>query len=400
MTLSPHPFPALAFQKSLLLQPHFNSLSVNLHSHPLYLNLLEKVKLVDSFVRDSHDCINYASRFEFGILRSDYMLDRCNNLKQVELNTFSVSLFGLSPKVTGFHKLENENVPENNALHLICDAFRQADALYRLTYNVHKATAILMMIHENERNLYDQNAFIEAVDLPVLRRTFSEMGQMSIIDELLSIDDYEISVVYWRTGYAPSHYQACDDAWKTRRRIEQSRAIKCPSIGMQLTGMKKVQELLALNPSILGDLNLPNDLKDVFTDFYDPANILDLCKDKDTLAKLVVKPQREGGGNNTYREKILDIMDSVKSTPDAYVVMQLIDSIKHLTTAIRDAKEVHFEGIAELGIYGVLLAERIDDGWKIHLNSTTGYLLRTKPAGENEGGVVHGVSFLDSPALY
>lgn len=401
MTLSPYPFPSLAFQASLSLQPHFNSLSLGLAPHPLYLNLLEKVKLADSFVKDLYDCINHASKFEFGVLRSDYMLDKCNNsLKQVELNTISVSLFGLSPKVTKFHRLDHANVPENNALDLICGAFRQADKLYKLTYNVDKATTILMIVHEKERNIHDQNAFAKTVGLPVLRRTFSELGRMSVIDETLVVDDHEVSIVYWRTGYAPSHYQICNDAWSVRRRIERSRAIKCPSINAQLVGMKKVQELLALNPSILVDLNLPKDLADVFTQFYDPTSITDLCKDKDVLPQLIVKPQREGGGNNTYGEKIIDIKDDVESIPDAYVIMQLIDAIKHHAVAIRDTKVVQFEGIAELGIYGVLLAEKTDGGWETHSNLTTGYLLRTKPAGEDEGGVVHGVSFLDSPDLY
>ena len=64
---------------------------------------------------------------------------------------------------------------------------------------------------------------------------------------------------------------------------------------------------------------------------------------------------------------------------------------------------VQFEGVSELGIYGVLLAERTDGqrgAWKVHLNHEAGYLLRTKPVGENEGGVVHGVSFLDSPGIW
>lgn len=401
ITLSPYPFPSLAFQTSLLLQPHFNILSLNLPSHPLYTNLLEKVKLVDSFVRDLYDCINHASRFEFGVLRSDYMLDDDDNsLKQVELNTVSVSLFGLSPKVTEFHKLNHGNVPENNTLNLTCEAFKQTDALYRSTYNIGRTTAILMVVHEEERNVYDQGAFVATAGLPVLRKTFLELEQISITDETLIVDEYEISIVYWRTGYAPSHYQTCNNAWSIRRRIEQARAIKCPSISLQLTGMKKVQELLALNPSVLVDLDLPQDLANVFVEFYDPTIIVDLCKDKDALSKLVVKPQREGGGNNTYGEKIIDIKDGVKATPAAFVVMQLINSIKHSTTAIRDTVVVQFEGIPELGIYGVLLAEKIDDKWKVHANHTTGYLLRTKPTGENEGGVVHGVSFLDSPELY
>ena len=118
-----------------------------------------------------------------------------------------------------------------------------------------------MVVHEEERNIYDQKAFIAASRVsPFCVRLSPSLTHVSI-GETLAIDGYEISIVYWRTGYAPAHYQTCNDAWGIRARIEQSRAIKCPSINLQLTGMKKVQELLALNPAMLADLNVSEDLR-------------------------------------------------------------------------------------------------------------------------------------------
>ena len=135
MTLCPYPFPYAAFQDSPCFNLDFNLLSLNLPSHPLYRDLLERVKWVDSFVNDLYACANHESRFEFGVLRSDYLEEETSAaLKQVELNTVSVSLFGLSPKVTGFHGLRHKDVRENDALNVISEAFRQANELYKQTY--------------------------------------------------------------------------------------------------------------------------------------------------------------------------------------------------------------------------------------------------------------------------
>jgi len=39
-----------------------------------------------------------ASEFSLGILRSDYMIDSANMMKQVEVNEISVSFAGLAPR--------------------------------------------------------------------------------------------------------------------------------------------------------------------------------------------------------------------------------------------------------------------------------------------------------------
>jgi glutathione synthase len=48
-----------------------------------------------------------------------------------------------------------------------------------------------------------------------------------------------VSVVYFRAGYAPSDYFG-EDEWAARALIERSAAIKCPTLGYQLAGTKKV----------------------------------------------------------------------------------------------------------------------------------------------------------------
>lgn len=51
----------------------------------------------------------------------------------------------------------------------------------------------------------------------------------------------EISVVYFRAGYTPVDYPS-EQAWAARLMVERSKAVKCPTLGYQLAGTKKVWE--------------------------------------------------------------------------------------------------------------------------------------------------------------
>ena len=55
-----------------------------------------------------------------------------------------------------------------------------------------------------------------------------------------------ISVAYYRAGYSPDDYPSeCE--WGARAMIESSSATKCPTIGYQLAGTKKIQQVLCEN---------------------------------------------------------------------------------------------------------------------------------------------------------
>jgi hypothetical protein len=64
-----------------------------------------------------------------------------------------------------------------------------------------------------------------------------------------SKEEYKVSVVYYRSGYSPNDYPS-EIEWDVRVMIENSRAIKCPSIGYQLAGTKAIQAALYL-PNVL-----------------------------------------------------------------------------------------------------------------------------------------------------
>lgn len=52
-----------------------------------------------------------------------------------------------------------------------------------------------------------------------------------------------ISVAYYRAGYTPNDYPT-ELEWGARAMIESSAATKCPTVGYQLAGTKKIQQVL------------------------------------------------------------------------------------------------------------------------------------------------------------
>jgi hypothetical protein len=152
------------------------------------------------------------------------------------------------------------------------------------------------VVQSPERNIFDQRHLeyqlkISASPIPVFRLPFADiLSQTSIADtpkrQLLyhspsnPSKTFEVSVVYFRAGYGPSDYPN-EAAWKARLHIERSNAIKCPTILTQLSGAKKVQQVLAAptspsTPSILNRFtqNTPHEtsaLEKTFTTHWTPA---------------------------------------------------------------------------------------------------------------------------------
>lgn len=49
-------------------------------------------------------------------------------------------------------------------------------------------------------------------------------------------------MVYFRAGYTPVDYPT-EREWEARLMVEQSAAVKCPTLGYQLAGTKKVCQI-------------------------------------------------------------------------------------------------------------------------------------------------------------
>ena len=109
----------------------------------------------------------------------------------------------------------------------------------------------------------------------------------------------------------------------------------------------------------------------------------------------IYQPQREGGGNNFYREALAAKLLAGGPELSAYILMERIQPAVNRSLVMREGHVTEGEVLSELGIYGVVL--RV--GSELLLDKAAGHLLRTKNADSDEGGVNAGYAFLDSPFL-
>ncbi|KAL3241226.1 glutathione synthase [Nakaseomyces bracarensis] len=363
-------------------------------------------------------------KLRLGVFRSDYLVDKnLDQIKQVEFNTVSVSFAGFSTKVGEIHKYLNDfgvygaacyddkDIPVPTSVPEITQSF--ADALKKYD-SIEKNPVILMVVQRGERNVFDQRALEYALmkehGIKVVRMTFDEITEKLSIDEdnkrRLSIKstNEEVAIVYYRTGYTTSDYET-DKDWEARKFLERSYAIKAPDLLIQLSGAKKIQQLLTDNQILskfIEDTTTREKLSKTFVKIF-PLDDSELGKIGKDLAmnnpeKYVLKPQREGGGNNIYKEDIPSYLKSLdESEWNAYILMEIIEPEPYTKNIIFRGDDFFRESIiSELGIYGTILF----DEEKTYFNRNSGWLLRSKFTTSNEGGVAAGFGCLDSVVLY
>mmetsp|Transcript_15160 Transcript_15160/g.18386 ORF Transcript_15160/g.18386 Transcript_15160/m.18386 type:complete len:489 (+) Transcript_15160:153-1619(+) len=445
MSLLPTKFPREYFEKAISLSQSYNKLVDKVARDETWLlKTLEKVSHGDEFTNKLIElCKEVIQRgvsqeFYLGIHRSDYMLNAPENaqkqLLQVELNTIASSFGCLSSRVSKMHKFlssngntraafnqhysisndvrEENTLPVNDADKNISSGIAAAAKLYSESQDDSShPQAVMFVIQEGERNSFDQrwleyNLF-DAHQVVTLRRTLSQVAKNAILkdDNKLIIDGFEISVVYFRAGYTPNDYPG-EVEWNGRRKLEFSQAIKCPSIAYHLVGTKKVQQKLALEGELEKFIDDENECKALRSTF---AGLWSLDVDEQTEGEkqaqkqamvnpegYVMKPQREGGGNNIYGKDIASALSSMcEQERAAFILMQRIFPTLSDTILVRESKAVLGKAISELGIYSVFLG----NGKKTVCDGFAGYLLRTKMEGVDEGGVATGYSCLDSVFL-
>ena len=114
----------------------------------------------------------------------------------------------------------------------------------------------------------------------------------------------------------------------------------------------------------------------------------------------VLKPQREGGGNNLYDEQLVHALKTMSyKQRGAYILMQKILPPSFPGKLVRGGKIV-YQGytVCELGVFGVSLRE-YGTGGRVLVDTVGGHILRSKSVTTDEGGVAAGYAFLSSPRL-
>lgn len=134
-----------------------------------------------------------------------------------------------------------------------------------------------------------------------------------------------------------------------------------------------------------------------------------LATDAEKAVDYVLKPQREGGGNNIYGARIPDFLRELgddKRKWRGHILMELIKPPALCNSILRNGEVRSGEVIGELGVFGVCLwrngggNERgLEDEGEVVENWEAGFLLRTKGRESEEGGVAAGFGAVDSPCL-
>ncbi|CDK24657.1 unnamed protein product [Kuraishia capsulata CBS 1993] len=437
VTLFPTPFPRSQFEKGIEVAEKFGELYAKVTSNYEWLSkAIEELSQFDKgFTGKLWEVYLKAREFgivqtkSLGLFRSDYMLDTANGeerIKQVEFNTVSISFGGLSSKVGELHSFLNskgdyssdkgnyyrdEDLPVSDSIKGLSEGLAQGVRYYESSESV-KDTVVLFVVQHNERNVFDQRLLeyeLLKSGIKSKRLTLSEVESSTAIDEAtralkLKSTGQTISVVYYRSAYAPYEFTSEKD-WHARYYLEITRAVKCPSLLTQLSGAKKIQQVLT-SKAVLGQF-LDKESIDTLHDTFVAIHPMDDSEEGLAAQKLafaeperfVLKPQREGGGNNIYKQNIPEFLEGLpKSEWPGYILMELIHPPTLKNKILRDGVIIEEGILCELGIFNTVLFDESDG--QILYNKAAGYLLRSKTSSSDEGGVAAGFGCVDSVYLY
>lgn len=465
VTLFPSPFPRTAFEEAQAVQTAYNELYAGISQNEEFLGrIIEELAGGDEFTAklwNVHLRVKqegYTHKHSLGIFRSDYLVHQETakagthpQIKQVEFNTIAASFGGLSAQAAKLHKflaqteyplLKTEpgrpsryDLPSSTSSQDIAAGIRAAFDIYAgseaATLGLERC--VLFVVQDGERNVFDQRHIeyytTAGGSVPVFRLPISEVLQRTSIADtprrqlLYPLPSnptrvFEVAVVYFRSCYGPSDYPDAA-AWESRYQLERSAAIKCPTVLTQVAGTKKVQQVLATpaaegeaeDKSELGrfvDTEKAHRIRRTFANIY-PLDATSAAgqqarawaQDITACRRFVLKPQREGGGNNYYKDKIPAHLQTIPESQWAsYILMELITPPPVANLILRNGQVEKGGVICELGIYGTCIWETGGNGGGSLLrNEAAGYLLRTKGDQSEEGGVAAGFGSMDSVNL-
>lgn len=321
------------------------------------------------------------------------------------------------------------DLPDSQAIQGLAGGLEAAYHAYGDSQLNH-AKCVIFLVQGDERNVLDQRHLEYQIaksspTIPVFRLAFTDIAKHTTLADtpkrqlLYTLPRnpakvFEVAVIYMRAGYGPGDYPD-QKAWDARYHLERSAAIKCPTVLTQLAGTKKVQQVLATprtssaEPSVLSkfikdDSPSAVELWKTFTNIYPMDNseaglaARKMALDPEHCARYVLKPQREGGGNNIYRGAIPGFLKTVpESHWGSFILMELITPPPVSNLILRNGKVEQGGVICELGVYGTCLWDQ--KSGELHRNEEAGYLLRTKGDKSEEGGVAAGFGCMDSISL-
>lgn len=431
-TYLPSPVNSQCFQKAIDVTPALNRLIHAISQDRQYLQdvLAETAQADPDFTGRLYRLFLSVkpTDIQLAIARFDYFIqnvDDIPSLRMVEMNCISASFAGLGSQISALHRhigtnpacgitIDPNSLPANDSLTRLCEGISITHQLFASRYEPPLPCVVLMIVQPGELNSFDQymiqSSLWTSSNITVVRSSLASLSTQCKLDESgflrinpvgIALDEAIVSVVYFRAGYTPNDYPS-EKEWSGRELLERSNAVKCPSVAMQLVGTKKIQQVLDLPGHVerfISDETEAKAIRSTFTKQYslsaneDVEDTVRMALDRP--GDFVLKPQREGGGNNLYGDDVKIALTKMTAPErSAYVLMDRICPVQVENVIVRDGQHQETTVVSELGIFGV----HVVDGEKV-INFAAGSLLRSKAASQEDGGVAAGVAVLDSPML-
>lgn len=381
------------------------------------------------------DVNNYtAARQPLLLMRTDFMDDRNHGAKVIEFNGIAAGMGPFGQRATEFHSFMKNQWPdtynqwiedslatpaENHGLEQLAYGIATAARTVKADFGEQGKPTFLMVVQKDEDNVYDQHLLeveLQNQGIRTVRRTFEQLsGQLSSGENkrLLLKDVGAIDVVYLRAGYQYEDYFSpelnekvcCHTLSQTRLFIEQHHVAVNATISQQLATSKTMQMLLTMMPESeyarwglsLEEAQL---VKSVLAEMK-PVNV-ETIKWFETEAvqnEWVLKNQGEGGGHCVFGQDISQKLNQLDPEEyDAWALMQRLYPHERdtPTIAVRDGEQTIVDDlVSEIGLFTAYY-----NGKPVtEFEGYAGYLIRSKPASENEGGIHSGKGILDSLVL-
>ena len=431
--LTPSPLPQNIYDKIFFYQIAFNKLINRLSNDQKFLEeVLTPIAEKDEFVRKnleiSKKLVNYEhkQKIKLGIFRNDYLFDKVQNfLLFTEYNTIASSMGTFTDRIKKFYSHFSEKYPDVFKKYkeklVPTDGFGNVEKFTEAMVEgiklgfpqQYKDSIIVFVVQKTETNLFDQYSLSEELynkyKILSKRLTLNEIKKNCVQDEQgnLTIDGKLISMFYFRAAYCESDFPD-EESWQGRELIELSTAIKIPDINTFLTTFKIFQYELS-KPQIMmhyynNDL-LINDVLRFFGGIYYIKD-MDQEKQKELFSqiktdpnKYILKPMREGGGNNITGDKLKELIPEEGNEPNdllkVSVIVDKIDAAVHESIVLKNEKINIQNSISEFSIYGIILTNENS----LVMNKSVSFLVRTKNKDDTEGGIMEGAGAVDLPCL-
>ena len=239
------------------------------------------------------------------------------NLQAVSMTSFSEGVFHHHNSILRQYGIGSENdharMDTNGGFAKgFLEAYKLYNASQELPPGASPTTFLLMVVDEDRFTFYDQQILMNSAELegiPTLRvgsRDLVSCYRRDVHTNKLYVHDKEIAIVYYRTFYTPANFPT-PEMWTLRAEMELSAAVNVPNVRHTLVNMKLFQMRLS-DPGFLARYTGSAEETSRLGLLFHPTLPLDLNPEGDRNAQLgidhpgeyVLKPQREGGGNNLW----------------------------------------------------------------------------------------------------